>query len=491
MPVFKRLIPQNPFGKRTYGTLHKVSKNVFIFRNIANSSFIIGRDAVAVIDTQVNRPLAENLLKAIRSVTDKPIRYVINTHYHWDHTNGNQIFADQGAVCIASDLTAEFMTVRKFRQKQFLASRGFELGFDPKLPDDTFTGQHEIDLGDCPVRIFFAGCAESDDASAVHVLNDNVLMAGDTVMTGSFPIFGQPCWDEGLEGTGQWIKTVQKLLLLNPKKIIPGHGPLAKPRDIDLFIRIQSYFTEEVKKRVDAGMPLNQILGEMEAGYPKWITRIPLVWGTPKYAALRIYRSLTQKRDGGEPGWQKYKPSVIPGADLKYEKGVFGTTVAEWVETAEEAFEGGDAAKGLSVLRCAKDYFPQDCTLLSCYADKLVEFSKNESSVLEKGDFFDEARKCWEQALSIDSNHVPSLIGKGRFLTMMAFRGGDDPGEGMELLEKANELSKSDKDQLQIQFYLGVGYRRLGNENKAKDFFVKASKIDAGWMPVRMALASS
>lgn len=489
MSPLKKLIPQNPFAIRSYGELRKVSKRVYIFRNIVNSSFVVGDNGIAVVDTQVNRPLAENLLRAIRLVSDKPILYVLNTHYHWDHTNGNQLFADHGATCIASELTREFMIERKKRQKLFLSSRGFELGEDPRLPDQTFNGQLEINLGNCPIRIFFAGFAETEDASAVHVVHDNVLIAGDTIMTGSFPIFGQPCWDEGLEESGKWIQTIRHLVSFNPKHIVPGHGPLAKQKDIGLLIRIQEYFVHEVRKRVDHGFSLDQILSEMENTYPKWITRIPLVWGTPKYAVLRVYRSLTQAKDSGELGWQKYKPSTIPGVDQHHSLDAFGNSVSDWIEISEEAFEGGDIPKGLSVLRCATEYFPEACEVQSYFAEKLIEHSKKEASVLEKGDFFDLARRCWEKALDINPKHLPSLIGKGRFLTMMAFRGGDDPREGMKLLGKANELSKSDKDKLQIEFYLGIGYRRLGDEVKAKEHFLKASKLDSSWMPVRMALA--
>src|SRR3989338_3393383 len=240
------LIKSNPFAPRKYGELHPVAGGVYILRNITNSSFVVGKRSVAVIDTQVNRPSAEQLLKFIRSVTDKPIEFVINTHYHWDHTNGNQLFKDQGAVIVSSKLTKEFMVTRAPRQKEFLAGRGFELGHDPLLPERTFDGEHEINLGDMPLRLFFAGSAETDDATAIQVVRENVLMSGDTIMTGSFPIFGQPVWDEGLEGDDQWVRTIRNLMSLKARHVIPGHGPLAREEDIEKLIAIEKYFIEEV-----------------------------------------------------------------------------------------------------------------------------------------------------------------------------------------------------------------------------------------------------
>jgi glyoxylase-like metal-dependent hydrolase (beta-lactamase superfamily II) len=267
-------LPANPFAPRTYGELHKVTDRVYIFRNITNSSFVIGDRSVAVIDTQVNFPTAEILLKHVRSVTDKPIEYVINTHYHWDHTNGNALFQSQGAKVISSKLTKEFMTVRAPRQKEFLAGRGFELGRDPLLPDTTFEKEHAIDLGGMPLRLFFAGCAESDDATAIHVPSEGVVMAGDTVMTGSFPIFGQPVWDEGLE-SDEWIKTIGRLTALKPKHIIPGHGPLAYDKEIETLIRIEKYFLDEVGALVAKNYLLTKVLAKLNQNYHPKSRRFP------------------------------------------------------------------------------------------------------------------------------------------------------------------------------------------------------------------------
>ena len=78
---------ENPFAPRKYGELVQVTDRVYLFRNIVNSSIIIGDNGVAVIDTQVKPNDGKNVyLGLLNSVTDKPILYAINTHYHWDHT---------------------------------------------------------------------------------------------------------------------------------------------------------------------------------------------------------------------------------------------------------------------------------------------------------------------------------------------------------------------------------------------------------------------
>ncbi|OGW81527.1 MAG: hypothetical protein A3C47_01875 [Omnitrophica bacterium RIFCSPHIGHO2_02_FULL_51_18] len=479
----------NPFAPRKYGELHKVTGRVYIFRNITNSSFVIGGRSVAVIDTQVNFPAAQEFLKALRSVTDKPIEYVINTHYHWDHTNGNQLFKDQGAAVISSKLTKEFMGIRAPRQKEFLAGRGFELGPDPLLPELTFQGEHTIDIGNMPLRLFFAGCAETDDATAVHVIKEGVLMSGDTVMTGSFPIFGQPVWDEGLQGDNQWIDTISKLISLKPKHIIPGHGPLAHDSEIAFLIRLEKYFIKEVRKLVEKDYSLDRVLKELEPRLPDWITGLPIVWGTPRYAILRVFRGLTKKRNDPEPGWQKFKPSAIPQKDVSaYLKSKAGKEMPQdFLAMAHEAAEGGDTVLKLSILKKASEVFPQSADILTVYADALIDASRMEASVLEKGDFFQGARECWHKVLSAHPDHVGALLGKGRYLTMMAYRSGDDPKEGMKLLEKAAGLKPGGRPQAEAEFYLGMGYRRLGNEAIAKGQFGKALKADPGFKPALLA----
>ena len=97
----------HPYAPRTYGSLQRVTERVYIFRNIVNSAVILGDEAIAVIDTQVNAVLAQRLLQHIRALSDKPIRYAISTHYHWDHTGGNYVFKDAGATVLSSVRTRE------------------------------------------------------------------------------------------------------------------------------------------------------------------------------------------------------------------------------------------------------------------------------------------------------------------------------------------------------------------------------------------------
>jgi len=482
----------NPFAPRTYGELQRVSERVWIVRNITNSSFVVGDRGVAVIDTQVNKASAERLAAFVKEVTDKPVLYVVNTHYHWDHTNGNALFKKQGAAVVSSKLTKEFMTVRAPRQKEFLAGRGFELGNDPLLPDETFEGETTLDLGGVTLRLFFAGKAESDDATAVWVDPDRVLMAGDTIMTGSFPIFGQPVWDEGLQGDGAWQEAVRRLSALDPSRIVPGHGPLATKEDVNRLLEIEDYFCAEVAACVKKGLSLERTIAELEPRLPAWMRGIPVVWGSPRYAILRVWRGLTRPSADAEPGWQKMKPSAVPSAPeaTVASKTANARELGDYSRMAEEAGEGGDAGLKLALLEKAADASGRAPEALCAWAEALIDESRREPSVLEKGDFFSRARALWDEALARRTDHGGALLGKGRYLTMMAFRGGDDPSEGMRFLEKAAALSEAGRPRAEAEFYLGIGFRRLGDESQARERFRRALAFDPSFVPAALASQS-
>ena len=116
-----------------------------------------------------------------------------------------------------------------------------------------------------------------------------------------------------------------------------------------------------------------------------------------------------------------------------------------------------------------------------------MEASRREASVLEKGDYFQEARSAWNKALEIEPAHLPSLLGKGRYLTLMAYRGGDDPRGGMKILRQVIGFSPGGRLQVEAEFYLGMGYRRLADESKANDQFQKALRLDPSFVPAMLA----
>ncbi len=480
----------NPFARRTYGTLVEVTPRVYLFRHVVNSVIVLGDAACAVIDTQVNAPMAERLVQQAARLSPKPLRYAINTHYHWDHTAGNHVCKRAGATVVSSALTRTFIETRGTRQRAFLASRGFELGPLPYLADRTVTDTCELDLGNQRLCLLHLGTAESDDALAIHLPQEGCVIAGDTVMTGSFPMFGQPVMNEGLMGTAAWLDTLSALERLQPQHILPGHGPVAHAEELALLKRLERYFLDEVGQRVARGMPLLALLADLEPQLPAWITTIPVVWGTPRYAILRVYRGLVDDPQG-ELGWQHDKPSALPVGDPVWVHTASASLsdLQAFREVVRECEEGGDMGNALLVARRATAWAPTDPAAWLLLAECLVHGARGVASVLEKGDFFVEARQALEHALTLAPDDGPAHLAMGRFLVMLAYRNGGTPTPGMQHLHRVIESVPASQPALlaQAQLCLGMGYRTTGDETQAQACFARALYHLPTFQPALMA----
>jgi glyoxylase-like metal-dependent hydrolase (beta-lactamase superfamily II) len=474
----------NPFAPREYGHLERLGARVGIWRNIVNSTVFVGDRGLAVVDTQVNHALARRLLAALqREFPGKPVLYAINTHYHWDHTSGNAVFKAAGATLVASRRTAAAMTARAPRQKGFLASRGFELGPDPLQPDFFADDQRLLDLGGLSLQLSHGHDAETADPTLVWCPEERVLAAGDTVMTGSFPIFGQPSQSEGLQDAA-WLAAIDEVRAFNPLHVTPGHGPVAHDAELATLERICRYFLDEVKRHHAAGRSLAETMRAMEDDMPAWITRIPEVWGTPRYAILRAWAGL---QDLGQPGWQHVKPSAIPRTPPAALPAA-DAGLAPWSDAVHHCEEGGDAGQAVALAEAATQARPDDPGAWTLLAATLINASRGIASVLEKGDCFDAARNAIERALTIDPGNGAALLQSGQFHTMMAFRNGDDTSRGVALLERAAADPRlTPRQRAEVAFYRAIAERANGNEAEARRRFGESLACDPSFKPALIA----
>jgi cyclase len=471
----------NPFAPRTYGQLEQLSPRVFIWRNIVNSTVFVGDNGIAVVDTQVNQALARRLLATLQAEFRKPVHFAINTHYHWDHTNGNAIFAAAGATLVANRDTADFMVSKAPRQKGFLAGRGFELGPDPVVPTVFAETCGVLDLGGLTLELSRGHAAETTDPTLVWCPQERVLAAGDTVMTGSFPIFGQPSQREGLEDDA-WLAALAEVQQFDALHVAPGHGPVAHTAELNQLAEIIRWFLAAVRGHHAAGHSLSETIARVEAELPPWIRAIPEVWGTPRYAVLRVWAGLA---DLGEPGWQHVKPSAIP----ERVPTAAARDLAAWRKQAESALEGGDAALAVGAARAATAAHPEDPAAWTLLAGILIQASRGIASVLEKGDCFDASKRAVQRALALDPHYGPALLQFGQFHAMMAYRNGDDTAPALRLLAQALEDDRlTQRQRSEIAFYRGMCERTVGNEAGARRRFAEAQQADPGFMPARLAM---
>ncbi|MEO1310678.1 MAG: MBL fold metallo-hydrolase, partial [Pseudomonadota bacterium] len=147
-----------------------------------NMAVSVGPDGVILIDDQF-APLSERIQAAIGELSDLQVRFVLNTHWHGDHTGGNEAFGATGAVIVAHDNVRERMSVDQFND---LLGRETKAGDPAALPVVTFTDQVTFHLNGRPVEVVHVPAAHTDGDSIVRFVGSNVVHAGDVFFSGRF-----------------------------------------------------------------------------------------------------------------------------------------------------------------------------------------------------------------------------------------------------------------------------------------------------------------
>jgi glyoxylase-like metal-dependent hydrolase (beta-lactamase superfamily II) len=210
---------------------------------MSNAGFVVTREGVVVFDALASPPLAKKLISLIREITDQPISHVIVSHYHADHFYGLQEFKALGATIWAHRLAegqtrSEDAALRLQQRKEVLFP-----WVDEKtrlLEADHFIGG-DIDfvVGGVHFALRHVGPAHSAEDLALMVKEDGVLYAGDLVFRGRVPFVGDA-------DSRSWIAALDKLIALEPKVLVPGHGAASRDARADLvFTRDYLVFLRE------------------------------------------------------------------------------------------------------------------------------------------------------------------------------------------------------------------------------------------------------
>ena len=262
---------QEPDYSKVQIKVTKVSGNIYMLEGEGgNIGASVGEDGIVIVDDQF-APLAERIQAALKNlaITDKPVRFVINTHYHGDHTGGNVPFNNAGSTLIAQD------NVRKRLETGGAAGNGGSIKMDVKpapkeaLPIITFEHDVTVHLNGEDIHALHFPSGHTDGDSIIFFPKNNVVHMGD-----DFVRYGFPFIDVASGGSVQgMIDAMEKATAQLPVdvKVIPGHGAISNLDDVRAFTKMLKETSAVVQKALNEKKTLDQMKQEkILAPWAKW-----------------------------------------------------------------------------------------------------------------------------------------------------------------------------------------------------------------------------
>ncbi|BAQ64885.1 cyclase [Geminocystis sp. NIES-3709] len=219
-----------------------------------NIAVSVGKDGILMIDSEY-APLSTKIMAAIEKISDQPIRYLVNTHYHSDHTGGNENFAKAGALIIAHENVPKQM---KIAHSFPILSLEMPVAPTDALPKITFDDTINFNVNDHQIHGFRVAPAHTDGDIILHFVNENIVHTGDLFFNGIYPFI-----DIGVGGSVQgMISGIDKILPLcnDETLIIPGHGPLGNKKELITFQEMLKTVNQRVKDGIAKNMTLDDLI---------------------------------------------------------------------------------------------------------------------------------------------------------------------------------------------------------------------------------------
>lgn len=261
-------LAQRDFSKVEIRTV-PVSGNVSMLMGAGgNIGVITGPDGVFLIDDDY-APMTKKIHAAVKALSSEPIRAVINTHWHGDHTGGNEALGDAGVVIIAHDNVRTRMA-----SKQFMKAFGRKVPPSPPtaLPVVTFSDTLSLHINGDKLHAFKVDPAHTDGDIVIHLERANVIHMGDTYFAGRYPFIDE---SNGGSFSGVLGAAEQVLGMANADtKIIPGHGPLSNKAELKKYHAMLVAIRDRVAEAIAEGKSLDEIVAA------KPLADLDATWGS-------------------------------------------------------------------------------------------------------------------------------------------------------------------------------------------------------------------
>jgi cyclase len=253
-------------------TLKQIAPDLHFFfdYNGSNAVFLVTDDGVLLIDTRTHPRVGQDLLERIRKVTDKPIKWVVNSHFHGDHHFGNAPFKAAGATFVAQKETARIM--QQVQPKE-MARRidGFKkIGYDPNevklvVPDVTFDNEMTIRLGGREVRLMYLGPGQQAGDTFVLFPHARTLFTPGSFAKRSMP---NMAFTPSVE---TWLKLLDQVAAMDVDTILPAHGDVATRADVKELSAMLADEYATVKQAVAKGVSVDEAIKTLTfPQYKEW-----------------------------------------------------------------------------------------------------------------------------------------------------------------------------------------------------------------------------
>ena len=236
-------------------TITSITGNIYLIQGQGgNIAAISGKDGLVLIDDEY-APLSEKIKAALRTVSDQPVRFVINTHFHLDHTDGNKNFAGEGAIVVAQENSRQRMTTDHFLSVFKISQKA---SAPEALPKITFTDSLRMYLNNQTFQVIHIKNAHTDGDAMIFFKESNVLHTGDVFVRYGLPFIDQPNGGS-IDGVINGVKLMLSLVDDNTV-IIPGHGGLAKKKDLQAYLTMMETVRSRISKLMREGKSLKAIV---------------------------------------------------------------------------------------------------------------------------------------------------------------------------------------------------------------------------------------
>ena len=280
----------------SWASVQKIGPDLYAYISAndasSNATFLVSDQGILVVDTGLNQQEGRKLLEEIRKISSRPVRWIVNTHYHADHRGGNSVVGPDALVISTAFTREHVLRGQKESGKDHNADSGYSLneivGFNPED-----RGAVTLSLGGHEVEIYHPGPAHTRGDLVAYFRDEHVIATGDLFLNGSCPAM-----DDG--DMENWIAALDKILTLPVEHVVPGHFALATRSELEHFRDYLAELRQQVGKLSNRGFTLEQVKKALQLSAFKDLRQFPQYDATFADNATAYYQQLQAKARGSK-----------------------------------------------------------------------------------------------------------------------------------------------------------------------------------------------